>query len=132
MKPLRRKNTFEVIKDPTGHQQLSPITEEEDVLSDEGSIDSTSYHHKIFRACGCEGSAGIGGRCYECGAMSCPSCHGSCNSCHKPICLQHSKYHGIQEQKIRLCGRCYDQARRKQKSQKIKRFLLSLVIKYEK
>ncbi len=131
MKPLQRKKNYEVTHTPSGNEQISPITESEDVLSNEGSIDSSSYQHKIFRACGCEGSAGIGGCCYECGAMSCPSCHGSCHACHKPICLQHSKYLDIKDQQVRFCRRCYDQRKRQQKSQKIKRFFFSLVINYE-
>ncbi len=59
MKSLRRKNTYEVTHTPSGKEQISPITESEDVLSNEGSIDSSSYQHKIFRTCGCEGSVGI-------------------------------------------------------------------------
>lgn len=86
MKPLRRKKTCEVTHDPiTGQERILELTQEEDFLSDHGSVDSASLHQRYFRDCGCDGP--IGGRCFECGAISCKSCHRRCHNCQKPICL---------------------------------------------
>ena len=86
MKPLRRKKTCEVTHDPiTGQERILELSQEDDFLSDHGSVDSAGLHQRYFRDCGCDGP--IGGRCFECGAISCKSCHGRCHNCQKPICL---------------------------------------------
>lgn len=93
MKPLRRKKTCEVTHDPiTGQERILELTQEEDFLSDHGSVDSAGLHQRYFRDCGCDGP--IGGRCFECGAISCKSCHRRCHNCQKPICIAHSNFLG--------------------------------------
>ena len=132
MKPIRRKETREVAYDPaTGHDQILELSGGEDTLSDQGSVDSIKFRRKFFRACGCD--AEIGGRCKECGAISCIACHGRCHRCKKPICLEHSAFL-VETESIegtRLCNRCYGEVTRKQKWTKVGRFLLSTIVREE-
>ncbi len=132
MKPLRRKKTCEVTHDPiTGQERILELTQEEDFLSDHGSVDSAGLHQRYFRDCGCDGP--IGGRCFECGAISCKSCHGRCHNCQKPICLAHSKFLGTNSQeRVRLCGCCFEKITRKQNWTKIHKFILSIFVEGDK
>lgn len=131
MRPLRRKKKYEVTQDPTtGKDRILNLTEEEDTLSDQGSVDSAGLHRKYFLDCGCD--SGTGGRCYECGAISCTSCHGRCHSCQKPICLEHSNFLQAKgKESIRLCRCCYGSITRKQRLARVGRFFLSLLMEEE-
>ena len=128
MKPLRRKKTCQVTTDPiTGRDRILGWTQEDDVLSDEGSVDSAGVQRKYFLDCGCD--AEIGGRCFDCSAISCRDCHGRCQSCQKPICMQHSHFLETEDRgQVRLCGSCFDKITRKQTRAKIGRFFLSLFL----
>lgn len=132
MRPLRRKHMYEVTDNPiTGQDRILELTQEEDSLSDQGSIDSAGLHRRYIRDCGCDGP--VGGRCFECGAISCRSCHGRCHKCQKPICLEHSNLLDFGEHgSARLCKRCYDEITRKQRLVRISRLLLSPFIQFEK
>lgn len=132
MRPLRRKNRYEVTDNPmTGQDRILELTQEEDVLSDQGSVDSASLHRRYIRDCGCDGP--VGGRCFECQAISCRLCHGRCQGCQKPLCLQCSSFLDFGEHgRIRLCNRCYDETTRKQRLAKVGRFLLSPFVQFEK
>ena len=127
MKPLRRKKTCHVTTDPvTGQDRILGWTQEEDVLSDQGSVDSAGVHRKYFLDCGCD--AETGGQCVECGAISCRDCHGRCQNCQKPICMQHSCFFEVEDRgQVRLCRTCHDKSTRKQTRAKIGRFFLSLL-----
>jgi hypothetical protein len=131
MKPIRRKQSCQVTTDPlTGQDRVLGWTQEEDVLSDQGSIDSTTIQRTCFLDCGCHEEPA--GRCFECGAISCATCHGRCASCQKPTCMQHS--HFLQSdsgEPVRLCGECYTKTCRKQFRAKLGRFALSLFIRRE-
>lgn len=128
MKPLRRKKTCQVTHDPiTGKERVLEMNEEEDFLSDHGSVDSVGLHHKHFRDCGCD--APTGGRCYECAAISCQNCHGRCQRCQKPLCLSCSKFLETEANNcLRLCGRCYDIVSRKRSWSKVGRVIRSIFI----
>ena len=127
MKPLRRKHTRHVTQDPvTGQDRTLGWTCEEDVLSDHGSVDSTSMQRKFFLDCGCDGEAA--GRCFECGSLNCSECYGRCQQCRKPICMQHSCFLETDQGEMRLCGRCFDKTSRKRTRAKVGRFLLSLFV----
>ena len=103
------------------------LTQEEDVLSDEGAIESTEYQRKFVLDCGCD-AEGVG-RCYECGAISCATCHGRCHLCQKPVCMEHSSFiENATPERMRLCNRCFSAINRKQKIKKVGRFFKSLVI----
>lgn len=125
MKPLRRKKDYVVTRDPiTGRDIILSLTEKEDILSDQGSVDSTGLHRKYFPSCGCDSE--IGGRCSECGEFSCKSCHGHCCNCRKPLCLQHSYFLGEGNgEKIRLCNRCHDIITRRRRWAKLGHLFLS-------
>lgn len=127
MKPLREKNKRLVTYDPDSDKDREwELEQTRDVRSSEGSIDSDETIRKYFKDCGCDGE--IGGRCYVCGAVSCTSCHGRCNKCKKPICMQHSNFFEKDNgEKERLCGTCHDVLIRKQGWAKIARFFLSLI-----
>jgi hypothetical protein len=131
MKPLRRKKTCEVTDNPiTGQDRILELMQEEDILSDQGSVDSAGVHRRYIRDCGCDGP--VGGRCFECGGISCNSCHGRCQNCQKPICLEHSNFSKIEGKgEIRLCNRCFDSITRKQKLTKVARFFLSVFVQTE-
>ena len=131
MKPLRRKNATQITTDSvTGRDRFLGWSQEEDILSDQGSVDSTAVQRIFFLDCGCQGEAS--GQCFECGAISCKICHGRCQVCQKPICLQHSHFlEGDNQESIRLCGNCHDKISRKQTRTKVGRFLLSLIVQRE-
>ncbi len=131
MKPLRRRNNRKVTFDPdTGQDRIWESQQNQDVLSNEGSVDSDVITRTFFKDCGCDGQ--IGGRCYECGAISCISCHGRCEKCQKPICMQHSHFFEDENgRKVRLCGICHDKTVRKQKLSKFTHFLTSFFVQTE-
>jgi len=113
MRPLKRNFEYEVTHDPdTGQERILGYKEQEDVLSDMGSVDSRSVTHKSFLDCGCDKPAAS--RCNECGGLSCESCQGHCQKCKKPICLEHSYFTQDNEKgEIRFCRSCYDRVVRK-------------------
>jgi len=128
MRPLRHDNAFEVTHNPiSGQDRILESTEKTDLLSDDGSIDSSGVHRKYFRDCGCDGP--VGGCCYQCQAISCTACHGRCQNCQMPICLQHSHFWETDKQGIiRLCTHCFDSLTRKYKWSKVGNLLLSLFV----
>lgn len=131
MKPLRRKNKRNVTFDPdTGQDRIWQSEQSQDILSSEGSVDSDGIVRKYFKDCGCDGD--IGGRCFECGAVSCQNCHGRCSICQKPICMHHSHFLGKEgTEKQRFCATCHDAFSRKQKLAKVGLFFMSLFIEME-
>ena len=55
MRPIRRKQSSRVTTDPlTGQDRLLGWTREENVLSDEGSIDTAEVERTFFLDCGCD------------------------------------------------------------------------------
>jgi len=128
MKPLRRKNKRQVTYDPdTGQNREWKLEQTKHTRADNGSVDTDEIVRTSFKDCGCDGK--IGGICYVCGAVSCISCHGRCNKCQKPICLQHSNFLEKKDgEKERLCGTCYDVITRKRGWAKVGRFFLSLIV----
>ena len=132
MRPLRRKHKYHVTQDPaTGQERVLGWMQEEDVLSDQGSVDSVSMQRQFFLDCGCSKPAQ--GRCFECGAISCEIHHGICQKCQKPICMEHSHFLAIENQgEIRLCSRCHDKFSRKHTRNKIGKIFLSLFVQMEK
>jgi hypothetical protein len=129
MRPLRRKKTIEITDNPiTGQVRILNATNEANIFSDEGSIDSSGVHHIFFLDCGC--TAAAFGRCYKCGAISCQTHHGICHNCQMPICLQCSTFQDTPNQtNERYCRRCFDTIARKQSLKKIGRFFLSAFLK---
>lgn len=131
MKPLRRKKTIEITDNPiTGQERVLEIAEEENILSDEGSIDTSGFRRRFFLDCGC--TAAAFGRCYKCGAINCQVHHGVCHKCQMPICLQCSTFlHTSNQTPQRFCSRCYSIITRKQKLKKVGRFFLSAFVEMD-
>jgi len=124
MKPYREQKNYEATYDPdTGKDRIWLHKEKQTYRSSSGSINTDGVTRIVFKDCGCDGE--IGGRCYECGDVSCKECHGRCEKCKKPICLQHSKFMKTDTgEMIRLCGEHYDELSRKRNRKKILSFLL--------
>lgn len=108
-------------------------------LSDnDGSLESTYYEETFNQHCGC--FAPPGGRCSECGVISCIRCHQHCGGtenpnplgCGKPLCREHSHYLTVAEGRtIPFCKRCYSRITRKQRRQRITGLLLAPFIEQE-
>lgn len=131
MKPLRVKKNCEVTYDPvTGQERVLESAEEIDVLSDQGSIDSLGRRERYSADCGCYKP--VGGRCVECGQLSCIDCHGRCYICSSPICLRHSIFVDFPDgRRLRFCSRCHAQGARRRRLHKVGRFLLSPFVDFE-
>lgn len=131
MRPLRVKKLYEVTHDPvSGQEQILDAMEEIDLLSDHGAVKSLGRHERPFGGCGC--NQPIGGRCVECGALSCVQCHGRCYICAAPICLRHSVFVDSPDgRRLRFCGRCHAQVVRRQRLHKVGRFLLAPFVRFE-
>ena len=139
MKPLRRKKMLLVTDDLlTGQERILEISDEVDVLSGQGSVDSVAKRKQYFNDCGCGGP--VGGRCHACGSVSCPACHGRCHKCKQPLCLQCSCFvNNRGQEQLRFCRRCADEVIRKQRLAKVGSLLskvgklpLSPFVKFEK
>ena len=130
MKPLRRKSTYQIAQDQaTGQDRVLGETHENDVLSDEGSIDSTLIQRNVFLDCGC--NAPSAGKCFQCDAYSCQAHHGICSRCRKPICLECSTFVDSDGKERRFCDGCYEFVSRKQMQKKVKHFFLSIFLEIE-
>ncbi len=131
MKPIRQNEARKVTPDRiTGQDRILDRRQKKHIRSDQGSVNSMDVEWVFFLDCECKGEAA--GRCFECGAISCETCHGRCHACRKPICMQHSHFLETDDQEpIRLCGRCHDKISRKQTRAKIGRFFLSFLVQQE-
>ena len=131
MKPIRKKEFYEVTDDAaTGRERILGASLEHDVLSDEGSIDTLGKLKRYAWDCGCY--AEVGGRCYECGAISCVKCHGRCAACSCPICQAHSVFVPSEGGgQLRLCRQCYDTTRRRRRLVAFARIIFSPFLRFE-
>ena len=100
-------------------------------LSDQdGSLDSVYFEEKYNHHCGC--FALPGGRCCECGVISCIRCHCHCGGsddqtylgCGKPLCREHSHYMMLEGVNIPFCKHCHGKFTRKQQRARVTRCLL--------
>ena len=101
-------------------------------LSDQdGSLESVYFEETFNHHCGC--FAQPGGRCSECGVISCIRCHRHCGGtdnqaylgCGKPLCREHSHYMMLDGVNIPFCRYCYNELARKKCRARVARFLLS-------
>ena len=108
-------------------------------LSDlDGSLESTYFEEKYNQHCGCFGPPG--GRCSECGAISCLRCHQHCGGsgnpssrgCGKPLCREHSYYISTDDgRNLPFCKRCRGKISRKEYRHKVGNLLLSPFIELD-
>ena len=131
MKRVRGKKHVEINHDPkTGKTRILKHDSEDDVLANDGSLDSALVEEVYFSDCGCRAPAY--GRCHFCRQLSCQSCHGRCALCKVPICLQHAVFvQGQDGGQVRLCHRCFDDQRRRRRLVKAAQTLLSPFIRFE-
>ncbi len=114
-------------------------TDEVHNLSDtDGSLESLYSEETVNHHCGC--FAPPGGRCSECGVVSCIRCHRHCGGtddpnpigCGKPLCREHSHYLTLADgQSLPYCKSCYGKITRKQRRQKVCRLLLDPFVEQE-
>jgi hypothetical protein len=114
-------------------------TDEVHNLSDtDGSLESLYSEETVNHHCGC--FAPPGGRCSECGVVSCIRCHRHCGGtddpnpigCGKPLCREHSYYLALADgQSLPYCKSCYGKITRKQRRQKVCRLLLDPFVEQE-
>ena len=133
MKPLRDKQQYRVTDGSVpGQERVWEAYHEADVLSDQGSIDTIGKQKLYPNDCGCFGP--LGGRCVDCGAISCRACHGRCAQCAKPICLECTEFMDISEAgaRIRLCLQCHGKLARKRMLVKVGRLLLLPFVKIDR
>ena len=107
-------------------------TEETHNISDlDEALESTYYEEKTSLHCGCFGVPG--GRCSECGVISCEKCHRHCGGseqssslgCGKPLCREHSHYLEINGVSLPFCKRCYSKITRSKKWRKIGKTIMN-------
>ena len=104
----------------------------------DGSIESLYSNEIVNHHCGC--FSPVGGRCSECGVVSCIRCHQHCGGtdnpsplgCGKPLCREHSSFITLGEgQTLAFCKSCYGKITRKERRQIATRLLLSPFIERE-
>lgn len=114
-------------------------TDEVHNLSDFDDCVESLYSEEIFNHhCGCFASPG--GRCSECGVISCIRCHQHCGGtdnpnpigCGKPLCREHSHYLSFGDgQSLPFCKGCYSKIARKALRHKVCRLLLDPFVEKE-
>ena len=102
------------------------------------AIESFFIEETFSLQCGC--FARPGGRCQECGKISCINCHQHCGGqdnltsfgCGKPICREHSNYITLgQGINLPFCSQCRDKIKRKIRSKMIAGLFLAPFIERE-
>ena len=130
MRPLRRKEHHELTDGRLpGQERTLESTHEIDLLSDGGSIDTLGRRIRHALDCGCHRP--VGGRCANCGAISCVDCHAHCAACGRPLCLECSIFiEGEGPQRLRLCQSCHIQIARRKRLARVARFVLSPFVRF--
>jgi len=121
-RPIRRALDVFSRHDPrAGKTTDLPTESRETLLSSDGSIDTVTVRHPQFLDCGHSIEVPIGGRCLECGSLSCATCHDQCSGCRRPLCLSCTRIDQVQGQEaIKWCSHCVGPERRKRRWRKIK------------
>ena len=129
---IRRIKKIIISRNPDNTVNNIGGSEEVHNVSDtDGALESVYCEETANHHCGC--FAAPGGRCSECGAISCVKCHRHCGGtdsqiplgCGKPLCREHSHYLTVTNgQSIPFCKRCYGKIRRKKNRQTVTKLLL--------
>ena len=102
------------------------------------TMDSTYFEAIRSHACGCFSPPG--GRCGECGAISCVKCHKHCGGtenphplgCGKPLCRAHTHMLTLPSgQTVPFCRNCYGKVIRKHRWRFAGRWLLDSLVEKE-
>lgn len=138
---ILRKIKRIVISRNHGNNTVDTISSSDEIhnLSDiDGSLESLYMEEACNQACGC--FAPPGGRCRECGAISCIRCHRHCGGsdgssplgCGKPICREHSYFLTLPDGSTSpFCRSCYGKLVRKGRWRLAVRVLLEPFVEQE-
>lgn len=140
MRVLRKIKKIIIGRNPNNGiaDNLGETGEVHNLSDQDGCVESVYYEEITNQPCGCFAPAG--GRCSECGVISCVHCHQHCGGtenpsslgCGKPLCREHCHYLTLNEGKILpLCKQCFSKVTRKLNRQKTCRLLLSAFIEQE-
>jgi hypothetical protein len=132
--PVRRELQIRLRQDANGNPIVEPIGAKSTSLSGTSSIDGVEVFPDRFHHCGCNAQQPIGGKCGEpgCANVSCAACFGRCTSCLSPCCLEHTRY--LADDKgvnVRLCPRCFAEAKRIRIYKSVAKGLLSPIIEFD-
>ncbi len=137
---IRKIKKIVISRNPNNNtaDNLGETGEVHNLSDQDGSLESVYYEETINQRCGC--FAPPGGRCSECGVISCVRCHQHCGGtenpspigCGKPLCREHSHYITVADgRSMPFCKRCYSRIARKQRRQRITGLLLAPFIEQE-
>ena len=130
---IRRIRKIMVGLNPNDHivNNLGGTGEVHNLSDQDDSLESVYFEEAYSHHCGCFGEPG--GRCSECGAVSCICCHRHCGGsdnqthfgCGKPLCREHSHYVMLEGGvSIPFCQQCFSELGRKRQRMKVAKFLL--------
>lgn len=117
---------------------MSSVDEVHNLSDQDGCLESLYSEETVNHHCGCFGPPG--GRCSECGVVTCTRCYQHCGGtdnpspigCGKPLCRDHSNFMTLDEgQTLAFCKSCYGKIIRKERWQIAGRLLLSSVVGQE-
>jgi hypothetical protein len=137
---LRKIKKMVVSSDPDSSNVESMGSNDEihNFSDTDGSLESIYVEEIRNQACGC--FLPPGGRCSECGAISCVKCHRHCGGtedrhpmgCGKPLCREHAHILTLPSgQTVPFCSECHGKAIRKHRWQRAGRFLLESFVEEE-
>jgi len=140
MRVLRKIKKIVIGRNPSNNttDNLGETGEVHNLSDQDGSVESVYYEEITNQPCGCFAPAG--GRCSECGVISCVRCHQHCGGtenpsplgCGKPLCREHSHYITPSDGRtLPFCKRCYGKITGKHRRQKITGLFLSAFIEQE-
>ncbi len=137
---IRRIKKIVIGRNPNDNtaNNLGETGEVHNLSDQDGSLESVYYEETLNQHCGC--FAPPGGRCSECGVISCIRCHQHCGGtenpssigCGKPLCREHSHYITVADSRtMPFCKQCFSKITRKHNRQKVCRLLLAPFIEQE-
>ena len=110
-RPIRRVVKVFVRPHPeTGEPMNVPVSGEETSLSDSGNADTVAVQFSQSYDCGHSLEREFGGKCFECGGLSCNECHCRCSTCKKPL---DPRCDASEESEKPKCGECNREERNK-------------------
>jgi hypothetical protein len=103
-RPVKRITEYEVDE---GDTPTLPVRSENWWLSDEGSIDRTTFtERRYYATCGCTTEIPAGGRCSICDGTACAMHWYPCARCGRGTCGRHSQVCGTAVDSPRMCPEC--------------------------
>ena len=134
-RPVDRHIKVRITRDSEGNESVEFPEKHTIELGHNGSTDRLDVEREYHFHCGHfrgDTNSRDGGICREdsCLRVSCSACYGRCLGCGKGLCLEHS-YYQPGEQGQRMCLRCFNSERRRLRSRRVLRILLSPFVDFE-